>query len=100
MYPPVNQLSDISYFPEAFYTIEHTHATNAKGQVVHDLLVVLTNYNVQKEYPAGTTLEDVRQDLEREYPAYSKENTSRHFEEQRDKGRVLCIPGMRSNKAG
>lgn len=64
------------------------------------LLVVLTNYNVQKEYPAGTTLEAVRQELELEYPAYSKENTSWHWEEQRDKGRVLCIPGMRSNKAG
>lgn len=64
------------------------------------LLVVLTNYNVQKEYPAGTTLEEVRQDLEMDYPAYSDKNTSWYFEEQREKNRVLCIPSVKSNKAG
>ncbi|MCL6478144.1 MAG: hypothetical protein K6T65_06980 [Peptococcaceae bacterium] len=64
------------------------------------LLVVLTNYNIQKEYPAGMTLEEIRQDLELEYPAYSANNTSWYFEEQRDKNRVLCIPSVKSNKAG
>jgi len=38
MYPPVKQLSDLSYFPEAFYIIEHTHPNNVRGQKVYDLL--------------------------------------------------------------
>jgi hypothetical protein len=64
------------------------------------LLVVLTNYNEQKDYPAGTTLDEVRQDLEMDYPAYSEKNTTWYFEEQREKNRVLCIPSVKSNKAG
>lgn len=37
-HPEVNELSDITYFPEPFYLIEHTHTNNAKNQLVKDLL--------------------------------------------------------------
>lgn len=60
--------------------------------------VVLTNYNEQKSFPAEMTLEEIRVELEKEYPAYSKENTSWYFEKQEN--RYMCIPNYKSNKAG
>lgn len=62
--------------------------------------VVLTNYNEQRTFPPELTLEQIREELEKEYPAYSKENTAWHFEKQEDKNRYLCIPNYKSNKAG
>jgi hypothetical protein len=46
------------------------------------------------------TLEEIRVELEKEYPAYSKDNTSWYFERQDGKNRYLCIPNYKSNKAG
>lgn len=37
-YPEVKDISDMSYFPEPFYLIEHTHANNGAGQVVREIL--------------------------------------------------------------
>lgn len=37
-HPPVTELADLTFYPESFYLIEHTHAHNAAGQVVADLL--------------------------------------------------------------
>lgn len=65
-----------------------------------DRLVVLTNYNEQKSFPKEMTLEQIRGELEKEYPAYSKENTNWYFEKQADNNRYLCIPSYKSNKAG
>lgn len=66
----------------------------------HERYVVLTNYNEQRTFPAEMTLEEIRVELEKEYPAYSKDNTSWYFEKQEDKNRYLCIPNYKSNKAG
>lgn len=66
----------------------------------HERYVVLTNYNEQRSFPAEMTLEEIRVELEKEYPAYSKDNTSWYFEKQEDKNRYLCIPNYKSNKAG
>ncbi|MFX4261297.1 hypothetical protein ACOBQJ_03735 [Pelotomaculum propionicicum] len=37
-HPEVKELSDVTYFPEPFYLIEHTHPNNAKNQVIKELL--------------------------------------------------------------
>ncbi len=66
----------------------------------HERYVVLTNYNEQRTFPAEMTLEEIRVELEKEYPAYSKDNTSWYFERQDGKNRYLCIPNYKSNKAG
>lgn len=63
-------------------------------------LVVITNANEQRSFPAEMTLEQIREELEREFPAYTKENTNWYFEKQADRGRYLCIPNCKSNKAG
>jgi len=68
----------------------------------HDLerLVVITAQNEQRTYPPELTLEEIRVDLERDFPAFSKENTGWHFEKQVDKERYLCIPTYKFSKAG
>lgn len=38
VYPLLRELAELTYYPEAFYTIEHTHLTNAKNQLIADLL--------------------------------------------------------------
>lgn len=62
--------------------------------------VVLTNDNEQMTFPAEMSLEEIRAELEKEYPAYTKQNTNWHFEKQEDKSRYLCIPSYKSNKMG
>jgi hypothetical protein len=39
-HPEVNpkDLTDVNFFPEAFYLIEHTHPHNAKSQVIKEIL--------------------------------------------------------------
>lgn len=63
-------------------------------------MVVLTNHNEIRPYPAEMTLAQIREDIERSYPAYSEKNTTWHVEKQEDKNRYLCIPTYKSNKAG
>jgi hypothetical protein len=62
--------------------------------------VVLTNDNEQMTFPAEMSLEDIRAELEKEYPAYTQQNTNWHWEKQEDKNRYLCIPSYKSNKLG
>ncbi|MCG8402847.1 MAG: hypothetical protein MJA84_14840 [Firmicutes bacterium] len=63
-------------------------------------LVVLTNDNEQMTFPAEMTLEEIRAELEKQYPAYTLQSTNWHFEKQEDKGRYLCIPSYKFNKMG
>lgn len=63
-------------------------------------MVVITSHNETKTYAAEMTLEEIREDIEKEYPAYSATNTTWHFEKQEDRSRYLCIPYYKSNKAG
>lgn len=63
-------------------------------------LVVITAQNERRTYPPEMSLEEIRADIERDFPAFSKENTNWHFEKQEDKGRYLCIPAYKFNKAG
>ncbi|MCG8402846.1 MAG: prokaryotic E2 ligase family D protein, partial [Firmicutes bacterium] len=37
-YPRLKELADLTFYPEPFYLLEHTHAMNAVNQVVADLL--------------------------------------------------------------
>lgn len=62
--------------------------------------VVMTNDNFRQEFPAEMSLEEIRLELEREYPALTAENTSWYFEKQEGPGRYLCVPTYKSNKAG
>lgn len=60
--------------------------------------VVVTTDNYQETFPKEMTLEEIRVELEKTYPAYSKGNTNWHFEKQDDQ--YLCIPAYKSNKGG
>ncbi|MBF7083390.1 hypothetical protein IT084_10435 [Desulfallas sp. Bu1-1] len=62
--------------------------------------VVLANDNEQMTFPAEMTLEEIRVELEKQYPAYTQQNTNWYFEKQEDKGRYLCIPSYKFNKMG
>ena len=68
----------------------------------HDLerLVVITAQNERRTYPPEMTLEEIRAEIEKDYPAFSKENTSWYFEKQENNNRYLCIPSYKFNKAG
>ena len=37
-YPEINALTDLTYLPEDFYLIEHTHEKNAVNEVIGDIL--------------------------------------------------------------
>ncbi|MCL6478143.1 MAG: prokaryotic E2 ligase family D protein [Peptococcaceae bacterium] len=54
IHPPLKELSELTYYPEAFYTIEHTHLTNAKNQLVLDILKEVEN----KPFDSGLLLFD------------------------------------------
>lgn len=41
--PPITNLVDLTYLPEEFYLIEHTHEKNAHQEVVSDLLIKVEN---------------------------------------------------------
>ncbi|OPX90765.1 MAG: hypothetical protein A4E52_00743 [Pelotomaculum sp. PtaB.Bin013] len=43
IHPPIKELSDLTYYPEAFYTIEHTHLMNARNQLIIDILKEVEN---------------------------------------------------------
>jgi hypothetical protein len=37
-YPEIKSLTDLTFLPEDFYLIEHTHEKNATGEVIRDIL--------------------------------------------------------------
>ena len=37
-YPKIRSLADLTYLPEDFYLIEHTHERNAAGEVIREIL--------------------------------------------------------------
>jgi hypothetical protein len=68
-------------------------------------LVYLVNEAEQRgPYEQDKTLEDIRKDIERDYPAYTKNNTKWTVEKQKDEEgkhyRYLCIATYSCSKAG
>lgn len=62
--------------------------------------VIMVDKDFEETFPPETTLEDIRQELEKIYPAYTKQNTRWSVERQEDKGRYLCIPIFTASKGG